>query len=64
MELNIDTCGFDSCGLVKHIELYNDDIDAKNNKEEEKVFPVERKISDTSPVILKKHSWNMLVYKY
>lgn len=64
MELDIDSCGFDSCKLVKHIELYNDDIDAKNNSENENVFPAERQISDTSPVILKKHSWNMLVYKY
>ena len=64
MELDIDLCGFDSCKLVKHIELYNDDIDAKNNSENENVSPAERQISDTSSVILKKHSWNMLVYKY
>ena len=62
MELSLDFGELD-CKLTSHIELYNDDMKA-TNEDGEQVFPCEREICDTSSVILKKHSWNMLRFKY
>ena len=62
MELDVDLCGFDGCKLVEHTELYCDDLNATNDKEIERIKPVKRDIADK--IILKKHSWNMLKYKY
>ena len=60
MELDIDLEGY---SLVKHIELYNDDLNATNEKTCENVFPTERNIDTGAPISLKKHSWNMLTFK-
>jgi len=64
MELNIHLDGYEGYKLTKHIELYSDDINTVNTKDNEAVSPVSREISDTSCVILKKQSWNMLIFKY
>lgn len=64
MELDICFDGYDSCKLCEHIELYSDNLDVQNTKECEQISPIKREINDTSPIILKKHSWNMLTFKY
>ena len=53
--------GYEGYSLAEHIELYNDDIQATNDKDNERVFPAQCQISDK--ITLKKHSWNMLVFK-
>ena len=58
MELELDLEGFASYELFEHIELYNDDLKAINDKDTERVAPVNVPIGDK--VVLKKHSWNML----
>ena len=60
-ELDIDLQGFGAT-LEKHIELYSDDLQSVNTKDESLVMPAEKAITDK--VSLSKHSWNMLVYKY
>jgi alpha-N-arabinofuranosidase len=60
IELSLE--GFEEFTLNKHIMLYNDDLSATNTVNEEKVSPVEIQ-DDASSVSLKKHSWNMLVFK-
>ena len=62
MELDVDICGFGNCTLIEHTKLYYDDLNATNDKENERIKPVKCDIADK--VILKKHSWNMLKYKY
>ena len=64
MELEICLGGYENCKLCEHIELYCDDLNAVNTKDSEALIPKKREISDTSPIILKKHSWNMLTFKY
>ena len=54
--------GFSDAKLIKHIELYSEDLKQTNSAEEESVSPTEKEISDK--VVLTKQSWNMLVYKY
>ncbi len=63
MELELALDGFEGYTLNQHIELYSDDLNATNTKENEQIYPNKREISHTSPVILKKHSWNMLTLK-
>lgn len=62
MELDLDLIGFDGYSLSEHIELYADGIDAENNRDAENVFPINREIN-SSGITLKKHSWNMLIYR-
>ena len=62
MELDFTAGGFDSLTPIRHVELYADDIKAVNTKESSPVTPIEKELSDT--LVLKKHSWNMMVYKY
>lgn len=62
MELSLDLEGFEGALLSGHIELYSDDLKSINTKEETAVRPKEREI--TEKIVLKKHSWNMLSYKY
>ena len=63
MELDISLDGYEGYKLVNHIELYNDSLEATNEKNCESVFPTEREISANAPISLKKHSWNMLTFK-
>ena len=62
MEIDLNAEGFEGARLCKHVEVYSDDLKAINTEECERVTAVERELSDTT--VLKKHSWNMLVYKY
>ena len=64
LELEISLDGYKNYKLTKHIELYSDDLEAQNTKENEQISPINREISDTGSIILKKHSWNMLILKY
>lgn len=59
--LDVSLDGYEGYSLVKHIELYNDDIQATNDKDNERVLPTLCQISDK--ITLKKHSWSMLVFK-
>ena len=61
-ELDLVLENFGDCKLIKHIELYSDDLEVVNSAECEKVAPEEVELGDK--VSLKKHSWNMLIYKY
>lgn len=62
MRLNIAFDDIDAT-LIEHIELYSDDLNAVNDKDAEQVIPATRTL-DASDIILKKHSWNMLRFKY
>ena len=63
MELTLSLEGYEDYKLVDHTEVYHDDIKVENDKDNQRVYPVSREINDTSSVILKKHSWNMLTFK-
>lgn len=60
MELSIE--GLDGYTLTEHIELYSDDMDAKNSAECCNIAPTKRDIDEKT--VLRKHSWNMLIFKY
>lgn len=65
-DAEVETC-FEDYGkvtLIEHVELYNDDLKAINTKDEENVSPVNVPLGDDLTATLKKHSWNMLRYKY
>lgn len=62
MELCFEADGFAGAHPVRHVELYADDLKITNSADAQNVAPVEREIQACP--ILKKHSWNMLVYKY
>ncbi len=61
MELEAVLEGYEGYFLSKHIQLYADDINIENDESNENVSPVECEISDK--ITLKKHSWNMLIFK-
>ncbi len=61
IELDISLDGYEGYTLCEHIELYNDDIEVVNDKENERIKPHYCDIKNN--IILKKHSWNMLVFK-
>ena len=61
MELDIELEGFAGAKLIRHTELYSDDLKAVNTEDTETVAPAEVSVGDT--VLLKKHSFNMLKYK-
>ncbi len=62
-DVELQACleNFDGYSLKEHIELYNDDINSENTAIDEAVKPTTRKIE--KEITLKKHSWNMLVFK-
>ena len=62
-DMELSVCGIDGYTLKEHIELYCDDIKAENGVDCEAISPKKREIIHTSPAILKKHSWNMLVFE-
>ena len=62
MELSFDLD--ESYKLAQHIEFYTDDLYAENDKDAQRVLPSSCPVSDTKNVTVKKHSWNMLVFKY
>ena len=60
--------GFGECVAVEHTQLYSDDMKAVNGADFENVAPVvlnvDGKKGTLQNITLKKHSWNMIVYKY
>jgi len=62
IELSLNLEGFETANLVEHIELYSDNLKNVNTKDNTTVYPKKREIGEK--LALKKHSWNMLVYKY
>lgn len=68
MNLNIIFENFGECIPVEHIQLYSDDFKAINSAECEQVAPVKINVNNEKNILqkvtLKKHSWNMLTYKY
>ncbi|MBE6674330.1 MAG: alpha-N-arabinofuranosidase [Ruminococcaceae bacterium] len=62
MELEINLGGFEGYTLSQHIELYSDNLNATNDKDNEAVQPRNLNIISNSKVTLQKHSWNMLVF--
>ena len=63
VELSFVAEGFEGYKLVEHVELYNDDLKAVNEKDNERVAPANVAVTDGETVTLKKHSWNMFRYK-
>lgn len=68
MELKISLENFGACTPVQHIELYAEDFKAVNSADCEKVAPVEREVcgeaAEVHEILIKKHSWNMIRFKY
>ena len=64
IELDMELEGFGNYKIVEHVELYHDDIKAVNDKDIERVAPTNVDVRDGSTVVIKKHSWNMLRYRY
>ena len=62
IELSLTLDGFESYRMCERVELYCDDLKAVNDKDTERVSPKNVPVFDSAPV-LKKHSWNMLVFK-
>ena len=63
IQLDLDLQGFGKFSLVYHIELYSDDLKSINDKDNERVKPVQVEVGDEKQINIKKHSWNMLVFK-
>lgn len=68
MELTLSFENFGDCEITEHIMLYHDDLCITNGADTENVTPVNVEVSGTKAVkhsvMLKKHSWNMIVFKY
>lgn len=62
--LNIELDNYKNCVLSEHTELYSENLKAENKKDSQLIAPISKKIIDTSSVVLRKHSWNMLKFKY
>ena len=62
IELEASLVGYDGYVLSEHIELYSDDLSVENDKDNERIVPTRRETS-VGDITLKKHSWNMLVFK-
>ena len=61
MELDVSLEDFGPCSLSRHVELYCDDLKAVNDRDRQPVAPRSLKITPDR-IVLKKHSWNMLVF--
>ena len=64
MTLEIDADGFESARLIEHVELYCDDLQTTNDRDHQRVAPASVNVPTDGPIILKKHSWNMLRFQY
>ena len=62
MELDLKIEGYESLTPISHTELYCDDVKAINTKNEAPLTPRTGEICNKP--MLKKHSWNMLRFKY
>ena len=63
MDVDISIDGYEALAPVEHIELYCDDLKSVNTKDKSPLKPNNLELTGTE-VRLKKHSWNMLRYKY
>lgn len=68
MDLELSFQDFGSCTPLKHVELYCEDLKAVNTGDSQAVLPTERNLEgnagEKQTVTLKKHSWNMITYRY
>ncbi len=68
MSLHVEFEDFGECTPIEHIQLYSDDMMAKNSAENENVIPEKLQVNDSKSsehiINLKKHSWNMIVFKF
>lgn len=68
IELELSFESFGDCEASEHVMLYSDDLFATNSAEAEKVSPINVEVSGgrntAHTVNLKKHSWNMITFKY
>ena len=66
MELTLELDRFGKCQMTKHIELYSDDFKAKNSPDCQRVAPKELDVKadrgEVHKIMLKKHSWNMMIF--
>lgn len=61
--LTIELEGIGNCELFEHIELFSDNLSTVNSPENQAVTPQNRECA-SSEILLKKHSWNMIRYRY
>ena len=68
IEFSLNFEGFGAVKQAEHIELYSDDLKAVNTREKESVTPKKVSFSEREALqhtaVLKKHSWNMLLFSY
>lgn len=68
MDVTINFENFGDCQQVEHIYLYCDDLKKENTPDTESIYPLKKDISADKKtwhnIKLKKHSWNMVRYKY
>lgn len=68
METQITFDKFGECEVIEHIQLYSDDLKLTNSAEKENISPENAEVDNIKGnkhrVILKKHSWNMIRYRY
>lgn len=64
LEVSLCFDGFDDVQQIEHIELYCDNLKEKNTKDSQNVKPVSKEIKSNEQVTLKKHSWNMIRFRY
>ena len=62
IELQFHASEFSGIRLIHHVELYSEHLKQTNSPERQSVSPQEKELSKTP--ILRKHSWNMLIYQY
>ncbi len=63
MEINVILGEFGDYLPTTQIELYCDDLKATNTADGERVVPNVITLEARKPIILKKHSWNMIVFE-
>ena len=63
MELEINLENIENYRLTEWVKLYSEDLEAVNDKDNQRIAPVTVEIDPDAPVILDKHSWNMLRYQ-
>lgn len=68
METTLALEGFPTATPVSHVYLYSDDLKAVNDPDAQRVAPETQEVSalvgEHQQVTLKKHSWNMITYRY
>ncbi|MBR5307731.1 MAG: alpha-N-arabinofuranosidase [Clostridia bacterium] len=68
MELTLSFESFGECETIEHVMLYHDDMCITNGADVENVAPInvefDKAKSAEHTVVLKKHSWNMIRFKY